>query len=141
MQRTMTEGQAGERAEERVRDAMKVLPEDARLELRYLPSTPCDDPSDNGPRGRVEVNRQYWIRGIGDDRIDQQFDSLLNYWRHHDFKILNDFRPRDYFISVENNEDAFRMSIRRGASGALSIGASSPCVWPDGTPPPGDSGN
>lgn len=39
-------------------------------------------------------------------------------------------------VTVENRENGFRMSLQESSQGDLSIGASSPCVWPDGTPAP-----
>lgn len=142
MLHTMNEKQAGEKAERHVRDVMSALPKQARLEPIYLPHTPCDDPSDNGPKGRVEANREYWIRDLPGDTNEHYFDALLDYWQGHNFRVLTDARPQDYFISVENKQDFFRMSVTGGPTGAMSIGASSPCVWPNGTPPPSaTSGN
>jgi hypothetical protein len=97
MLHTMTEQQATQKAEEYAHGAMATLPPEARVKPMYSPQSPCDDPTDNGPKGRIEVGRDY---------------------------------------SVENDNDGFRMSIEGGRTGAVSIGASSPCVWPNGTPPP-----
>jgi len=48
--------------------------------------------------------------------------------------VLRDERPDKLSISVEDEEDFFRMSLQVSDQGSLSIGASSPCVWPEGTP-------
>ena len=37
---------------------------------------------------------------------------------------------------VENNTDGFRMRVTASDGGRLILIATSPCVWPNGTPEP-----
>lgn len=47
-----------------------------------------------------------------------------------------DKRPTENWVSVENRTDGFSMSVQESVQGDLSLGATSPCVWPNGTPAP-----
>lgn len=139
--RTLSQQQASARVEEHITDAVAALPVAPRLE-KLQPSlgpVPCDDPSDLGPLGRVSVSETYWMRGLDFDRAQEWFAAMHAYWVSHDFRVLAD--QRDDVVApalfVEHNGDAFRMSMQTSVEGDFSISATSPCVWPDGTPPPG----
>ncbi|SFA84429.1 hypothetical protein SAMN05216266_101797 [Amycolatopsis marina] len=133
--RTMTEQEAAQRAEEHIQRAVAALPEEPTLTLQRDDSAECLDPTDSGPRGRYEVGKTYWLDDLRSDRNKEYVAALHEFWTTNNFRVLNDFRPDRLFISVEHNEDAFRMSVTESTEGDLSLGASSPCIWPDGTPP------
>lgn len=132
---TMTEQEAAERAEQHIAGAVAALPDRPALTLLSDLSMECLDPDDGGPPGRYEVGRTYWLDGLPSDRNGSYVDALCSYWRSHGFRVLADTRPNDLFVSVEHDDDAFRMSVVASDDGRLSLGASSPCIWPDGTPP------
>jgi len=136
---TLTTQQAGDRANEHVKNAVDALPIEPSLERQkhLSDSMECIDPTDDGPRGRYEIDRNYELHDIPQERNSELVDALYHYWKNNNYRILADQRSRDdKFISVQHNEDAFRMSVDEDDHGTLSLGASSPCVWPDGTPPP-----
>lgn len=131
----MTQDEAAERAQEHVDGVMAVLPEEAESEGRGGPNfSACDDPTDGGPKGRVVASVSYWIREVPVEDNDQVMDAALEYWTENGFWVIEDARPDSPFISVGNEEDAFVVSIQASIQGDLSVGASSPCVWPDGSP-------
>jgi hypothetical protein len=139
--RTMTEQQAAERAQEHIDRAVAALPEQPTLTLQDESSTECLDPTDNGPRGRYEVGKTYWLDDLPATRNAEYVTALYDYWTTNGFQVLTDERSADnMFVSVENNDDSFRMSVKQSIEGDLSLGASSPCVWPDGVPPDGVQG-
>ncbi|EHR61448.1 hypothetical protein [Saccharomonospora cyanea] len=139
--RTMTEDEAAQRAEEHIRRAVAALPVEPTLTLLRADSAECLDPTDDGPRGRYEVGRSYWLDNLPEGRNAEFVDALHEYWTSNNFRVLADKRDgHDRFVSVESNDDAFRMSVKQSVEGDLSLGASSPCVWPDGTPPEGVEG-
>lgn len=122
----------------------RVEPDRLRTGGRGLPpnlALPCDDPSDLGPRGRVSVAKVFWLRELPTERTDELFNAMHSYWLSHDYRVLSDQREQGGpALFVENNADAFRMSLQTNVRGELTISATSPCVWPDGTPPPEISG-
>jgi hypothetical protein len=133
---TMTEEQALRQVENYVHQAISVLPVSARLEPVATPAAhSCDDPTDNGPQGRVFASNMYWVRDIPKEHNDQHVTDLRRWWSEHGFVIVTDAWDKAQVITVENHENGFRMSLG-GPDGDLNIGASSPCVWPRGMPEP-----
>jgi hypothetical protein len=136
MHNTITINQAEERAEEYFRKALSVLPEQAGFEPRLIDTYDCDDPTDNGAKGRQIASVDYEITGLPPAEYPNYVADLERWWRDHDFRVLDDERPTYQSIWVENNEDGFRMRIEANDVGGLYLVATSPCVWPDGTPEP-----
>ncbi|MCK2239808.1 MULTISPECIES: hypothetical protein [unclassified Crossiella] len=135
MQPTITAQQAAERVEEHVRQALTQLPPETRTERISLKSnSPCDVPSDNGPPGRVQVSNSYQLHGLDPAQFTRYFDTLKNYWTGNNHTVLNDDRPKDWFLWVQHNGDAFRITLQGNHLGELYLGATSPCIWPDGQP-------
>src|SRR5699024_4584727 len=103
--------------------AVAALPEKPTLTLLRSDSAECLDPTDNGPRGRYEVSRSYWLDDLPEDRNEEFVNALYEYWTSNDFRVLTDKRDaHDRFVSVENNDDAFRMSVKQSVEGDLSLG-------------------
>lgn len=135
MKNTITEQQAYDKVEDYIQQTATALPAEARLEISgQADSLACDDPTDNGPKGRVTVGSVYWVRGIANE--SKHFDAVLEWWEAHDFVVLEDLRPDRNRVWVENRKDGFRMAFRDNPKGELLLGADSPCVWPNGTPAP-----
>ncbi len=137
--RTLSPPQAMGRVEEHIADAVAALPVQPRLEEQSrVEGLPCDDPTDDGPLGRVTVGKTYWLRQVPKERNTEVFEAIHSYWLSHDYRVLHDWRDRTAApaLFVESNRDAFRMSLQSSLKGNLTLSATSPCVWPNGTPPP-----
>ncbi|WP_017570679.1 hypothetical protein [Nocardiopsis halotolerans] len=135
MEPTITEAEAADKVREHIDNAMTALPESAELEERRgTIVAACDDPTDGGSGDRVTVGERFWIRGLPMEDNEQNVEALHGYWTTSGYRVLHDQRPDKLFLAVEHEEDAFGMSIRTAGDGGLTIGASSPCVWPEGTP-------
>lgn len=134
---TITQQEANNRVEQYVRDAVSALSPAPRLEpLGHEEAGDCSDPTDRGPGGRVLANRSHWLRDIPRENNPAVIDTLMKWWSEHNFAVLNDERPKSNYVHVENRSDGFRMYVQESAQGSLSLGATSPCVWPNGTPGP-----
>jgi hypothetical protein len=70
------------------------------------------------------------------NRYSEYVDQLERWWRDHNFRILDDERPKRESIWVEHAEDRFRMRVKTNDAGELYLISTSPCVWPNGTPEP-----
>jgi hypothetical protein len=139
MKNTITQRQAIERVDQYIHDAVAAITPPVRLEvLSGSDDSACDDPTDNGPKGRISASRDYWLHDLPAEKHNDYIDALKRWWQEHDFVVLRDDRPRDIYVTAENRHDGFRMGIEGTVTGPprLSIGASSPCVWPNGTPAP-----
>jgi hypothetical protein len=134
MQRTITVEQAEQRAEDYFRKALAVLPDRARPEVGLIHTVECDDPTDNGPKGRKIASVDYDILDLPPNEYPEYVARLERWWLDHGFRVLDDERPERESIWVENNEDGFRMRVTANDKGKLILIATSPCVWPDGTP-------
>lgn len=135
MKPTLTEQQARDRVEQYIQGAVSALPDTARRQFFNQNRSECTDPTDNGPLGRFEISATYEILGLDAARFPEHFNAVVQWWTSHDFTVLTDFRPKDQYVFVRNNTDAFDMSIEANDLGKLYIGATSPCIWPNGTPP------
>jgi hypothetical protein len=132
---TITQLEANTRAEKYIRDAVAGLQPAPRLELlAKFEDSPCDDPTDRGPQGRVFVSWAYWLRDLPVQQNPQVIDAVVKWWTDHGFVITGDKRPQANLVFAENKADSFRMSIQESSDGELSLGTDSPCVWPNGTP-------
>lgn len=134
--RTLTMDEAARRAEQHIHGAVSALPVEPSLSALDDSSTKCQDPSDNGPPGRYEIRKSYRLDGIPEEQNSEMINTLYRHWDDKNYQILDDYRSDDdMFISVEHEGDAFRMSVIQNDAGQIVLGASSPCVWPDGVPP------
>lgn len=130
----ITQAHAAERVEQHLARAIEALPDQPALRIFRDHVRECPS-ADDAPGVRVEVSRGYWLDDLAPERSGRYVEALVAHWTGNGFRVLADARPADMFVSVENAEDGFRMSVALSADGRLSLGASSPCVRPDGAPP------
>jgi len=145
--RTLDERQATDRAEEHVARAVAALPQRPRLELASELRTECDDPTDFGPAGRIQVARRYWLADLPAGSVDAVFGAIREHWLAGGYRVLEDARDRTVedmttgqvrpapLLWVQDDRDGFRMTLVSSAGGDVSLIATSPCIWPDGSPP------
>ena len=134
MEETITQDEAAEKVQEHINGVMSSLPDEAELETRRgTLFAACDDPTDGGPKDRVTVSERLWVRGLPIEDNETNIKRIYDYWINNGYQVLRDERPEKSSITVED-EDSFAAFLRVSDQGSLSIGASSPCVWPEGTP-------
>jgi hypothetical protein len=134
MKSTITEQQARERVEQHIQGALSSLPGSAQRKLFTQNRSECTDPTDDGPQGRYEISATYEIVGLDPAEFPKHFTAIVQWWTSHDFKVLTDSRPKDQYVFARNSTDAFDMSVQANDLGKFYLGATSPCVWPNGTP-------
>jgi hypothetical protein len=133
---TITQEQAEQRVQEYFHAALAVLPQMATAENFGTATGECLDPTDNGPPGRVEPSTDYQIHGLDTAHYSAYFDRLERWATGHGFHVVTDKRQPYMLLEVENPADGFSVTMQSNDLGELYLGATSPCVWPDGTPPP-----
>lgn len=139
MRPTLNQQQSIDRIEWYIHDAIAAMaPLRPSLEFFKNTSVPCDVLEDAGPQGhRVSLAHGYFLRDLPPGfNTAPLFDQMLAYWKSHGFSVLRDERPTTQSIMMENISDDFAIGLERGADGTISISASSPCIWPTGTPTP-----
>jgi hypothetical protein len=136
MKPTITIEQANQKVEDYLTQIRAALPAEAQYKLTYAEERgPCLDPTDNGSTDRMVANRSYQVLDLPKENIPAYFDAVRAWSQSHNFRILDNNPPNEY-LWLENNADAFRMAFKASPQGNLFLTASSPCVWPDGTPIP-----
>ncbi|HUL24701.1 MAG TPA: hypothetical protein VLW44_02885 [Streptosporangiaceae bacterium] len=140
-QHTITEHQAITQAEQILRDTASAITPRPTLELsRLLTDTgPCLVDPTNTADTRVQVSRAYYLRGFprqGNASVAQQ---VLAYWQHKGYAISDTQRMNGDTPAIHGATSSgdFTISLDTGGDGTLTIGATSPCLWPNGTPPAG----
>ena len=129
MDETITQDEAATKVQEHIDGTLTALPEEAELEARQgTIFATCDD--------RVTVSETFWIRGLPVDENEANIELMYEYLTSNGYQLLRDERPDSMSVTVEHEDDAFRVGLRVSNKGSLSISASSPCVWPEGTPEP-----
>lgn len=131
----MNRNEAAERVEEHINESVSVLPESVELEPgRETNFAACDDPTDGGPQGRIIASRVYRLSGLPTEDNGANAELLHQHWSDKGYKIMRDRRLERIYISAETSGDSFIVFLRSSVQGTLSLGASSPCFWPDGAP-------
>jgi hypothetical protein len=133
---TITEQQARDKVAQYIDGAFAALPKGAGRTLFAENRSECTDPTDNGPRGRYEISSTYEVTGLDAAQHPEHFAAVVQWWTTHDFVVLTDKRPADQYVFARNKADSFDMSVEGNDLGKLYLGATSPCVWPNGTPDP-----
>jgi hypothetical protein len=132
---TITQRQAAQEVQQRIHTAAAQLPSSARLEQQLTDFSSCDDPTDGGPAGRVTASTNYQIHDVPAARYPRYFELLRKWFERNGFRVLaNDRQGVSQYLWVENNRDGFRLALQSNDVGGLYLTASSPCVWPNGTP-------
>jgi hypothetical protein len=85
----------------------------------------------------VTVDRTAWLRGVPSGGQVPLANAIKSYWEKQGYTIgdtvgFNQNLPQ---IDQVQTHDAFWMSLSTANNGTMSIGASSPCIYTDGTPP------
>jgi hypothetical protein len=137
---TMTQKQATDRVEQLIHDTVAALSPKPRLEIIDYMSQPtsCVDPTDGGSPDRTVISHSYWLRGVPHGRNGDIGRQVEAYWKSKGYKItavqgLDTNKPD---INGYTQPDEFLISIETNVDGDLDIGATSPCIWPNGTPEP-----
>src|SRR5699024_11139778 len=75
---TLTTQQAGDRANEHIKNAVDALPVNPSLRTKNIvnDTMECKDPSDNGPRGRYTIYKSYWLKDIPKNHNTELVDPL-----------------------------------------------------------------
>lgn len=141
MKPTLTQQQATQRVDDYVQQALSTLPPAQLEDQEYEPSA-CDDPTDHGPKGRVNVSKGYMLWGLPKEQNTQNIDKVRQWALSHNFGILDDSKQPDQFLWMENKQDGFQVTIKESGdeSKVMTLIVGSPCVWPNGTPSPRPQG-
>jgi hypothetical protein len=89
--------------------------------------------ADHSTPGTYQADIFYLLKDIPAVNNPEILDSVNSYAAAHHYLPLSQHGD---FRSYRNPMDGFEVSIDQNAEGGLSLGVDTPCVWPNGTPPP-----
>ncbi len=133
---TMNQQHATALAQQILRETADVITPRPTLEI-YHPTSgtgPClITPSDK----RVQVTLTYFLRGIPVSDNASVAQQILRYWKHKGYAITDTHGLGTGSPSIfgATPSDDFLINLATSNNGAMSIEATSPCIWPKGTPP------
>lgn len=138
--KTMTLDQATARAEQVVKETGAALT--PRPALDFDPRLPNESGVclANIPHASqmVSVDRTAWLRKIPASQNSSIGQQILAYWKKQGYSISDQSGFADAQPSIDAvTKDGFTVSLGTAKNGWMSVGASSPCVYPHGTPPSG----
>ena len=143
--KTMNQHQAAAMAEQIVHDTATALHPQPRLD--FDPSlgndaTQCLAEHLPDASKMVTVYRTAWLRGIPDGEQVNIANQVKAYWQKQGYIIgttANFAQGKPEITGYTPHKDPFEVftfTLTTASNGWISIGATSPCVWPNGTPPP-----
>lgn len=134
---TMTQAQALSRVEQLIRDTAGAIEPKPTLELdqKSRNEHSCLDPTDGGSEDRVIVYRGYNLRDVPEDQVAKVAEQVRQQWVRQGH-LIETASQDGLNIFGRSRPDDFLLSLQRNGDGSLNLGASSPCVWPNGTPEP-----
>ncbi|GGL12917.1 hypothetical protein [Mangrovihabitans endophyticus] len=140
VQPTDTQPQATARVDQLTRQAVAALPDGTTLKYHDgSDEAPCDDPTDNGPAGRIFVEHRYTLVPPDDDTwsVDDVIPALVAYWHDQSYRVHDDRRtdpdPR-YVVETPDGYALTLDALDRGDRHDFTLTGSSPCIWPNGSP-------
>ncbi|MFC7387285.1 hypothetical protein [Sphaerisporangium rhizosphaerae] len=134
---TMTEAQALARVEQLINETVSALRPKPRLEVdpTSLRNGPCGNSVDSGSKGRIIVGRNYYLREIPKDQINAVALQVREYWKQRGY-VIEGVSKTGKTIAARSTPDDFLLALDAVGDDGLGLGASSICVWPNGTPEP-----
>ncbi|WP_329067351.1 hypothetical protein [Amycolatopsis sp. NBC_01480] len=139
MQPTLSAEQAQQRVLSFVHAAAEAsFPAGYKLTELPLQPMPCTDDFDH-ETGQFSLGITYWVDGPDRAHNNTYYENLKKWWVNNDWTVRTDTWLNKKFANA-SSKDNYLMSLTATTTGKvlgrLSIGASSPCVWPHGTPEP-----
>lgn len=133
---TITQDQALDRVEQLIRDTATALKPRPRLELIPHGTGADDCLHPDEPKGKVTVNRAYWLRDIPESENMNISKQVRAYWQEFGHRIVAAGGTGNPDLSGESKPDGFTLALTWAAGDNLYLAATSPCVWPEGSAPP-----
>lgn len=138
-QPTMTQSQATARIQQILQGTGPFISPRPRLEIdkRDTYTGPCLEEPPGHSDARVQISRAYVLQGVPKQANASVAAQVLHGWKSKGYKVST-FRTGTSSPQIHGTAgDNFLISLQSNSQGQLTIGATSPCLWPDGTPPPG----
>ncbi|MEQ4719508.1 hypothetical protein [Nonomuraea sp. B19D2] len=134
---TISKAQALVRIEQLINGTVAIIRPKPVPELHRpsLNDSLCLDPLDGGSEERIVVNRRYFLRGLPKGALKEVIAQVKAYWQSQGHYIQAE-SENGLQLYGRSRPDDFLITIGRSAGDVLTLGATSTCLWPNGTPEP-----
>lgn len=137
-QPTITQQQAVARVDRLLRDTGAAITPRPRLVVDKPGTqvTSCLEEPEGSSDARVQPAGEYFLQGVPQQARASVAEQIMRFWKAKGYAVdafhMGTSDPQVHGTTQDN----FLVALEPNGGGELSIGASSPCVWPNGTPPP-----
>jgi len=139
MKPTMTKEEALARVQELINDTVAIIEPKPRLDVDPTTLKPyrCIGFVGDDWDGRIYVSRAYYLRGIPRDKakLAEISQKVVRHWQQRGH-VIEGVSKNGLNIAGRSKPDGFILSLSWTAGDVLMIGATSHCIWPNGTPEP-----
>ncbi|GAA2647619.1 hypothetical protein GCM10010412_011290 [Nonomuraea recticatena] len=139
-QPTITQSHALSRVEQLIRETAAALQPQPRLELLPSSVAPNTCLAKEGSEKQVVIHRAYWLRDVPQSANMSIAHQVRARWveQGHVITAIGGFQAGAPTIHGESMPDGYLLGLIWAEGDDLYLAATSPCVWPDGTPAPAD---
>jgi hypothetical protein len=136
----MTQSAALIRVEQLIKTTAAGLTPRPNLELvpYSVAPHPCIDHEAEVPGRQISINRQYWLRDVPATANMAIARQVMDHWKQegHAVTSTGGFDVGHPSVGGMSRPDGFILALVWAEGDHLYLAATSPCVWPDGTPQP-----
>lgn len=135
---TMTRDQAQLKAEAYLAGVAGDLPSGIAHAPSQVDDADCYSNGHHDADGRVEVVVSFTLSGAPDTRTPEVYEAFRRHMAAKGFKVAGDQGPRR--MTFKNSSDGFTAVLFGSLPplNYLDLSISAPCVWPNGSPSPGN---
>ncbi|MFI9558797.1 hypothetical protein [Nonomuraea endophytica] len=130
---TLTQAQAVGLIDELISETAHAITPRPKLEVLPSFNAPSGCLGEGASENRIIVSRAYWLRDVPKDQNLAISRQIRAFWQSRGHRIVAVGSNGNPDLSGESQPDGFKLSLTRAKGDSLFLGASSTCIWPDGT--------
>ncbi|MFI6387485.1 hypothetical protein [Nonomuraea sp. NPDC050540] len=133
---TFSQGQAIAINDKLISETVRAINPRPRLEVISSFNAPSGCLGEGASKNQIIVSRAYWLRDVPKDQNLAISRQIRVFWQSRGHRIVSMGSNGNPDLSGESQPDGFRLFLTWAEGDHIFLGASSPCIWPDGTPAP-----
>ncbi|MFI6298995.1 hypothetical protein ACIBEJ_45920 [Nonomuraea sp. NPDC050790] len=134
---TLTQTQAIGLIDKLINQTVRAITPKPRLEVLPSFNAPSGCAGEGASEEQIIVSRAYWLRDVPKDQNLAVSRQVRLFWQSQGHRIVAAGGGGNLNLSGESRPEGFKLSLTWAEGDHLYLGASSTCIWPDGTPAPG----
>ncbi|MFE0145769.1 hypothetical protein ACFWY5_01400 [Nonomuraea sp. NPDC059007] len=131
---TLSQTQAIALNDKLINETVQAVTPKPRLEVIASFNTPSGCLGEGASENQIIVSRAYWLRDVPKDQNLAISRQIRVFWQSQGHRIVSMGSNGNPDLSGESQPDGFRLFLTWAEGDDLFLGASSTCIWPEGTP-------